>query len=94
MYQLVITPSAKRSLKKLPTKVRLDLLKASQILESKPFTGEKLTGPLAFLYSFHFRSRGVDYRLAYTIDSDDQKVIVHLAHTRENFYQKLRRLFS
>ena len=94
MYQIVITPSAKRSLKKLPVKVRNDLLNASLALEVNPLIGEKLTGPLSFLYSFHFRSQGVDYRLAYTINIPEKKIIVHLAHTRENFYEKLRRLFK
>jgi len=93
MYQRVITPSAKRSLKKLPHKIREDLIVASKILETDPYTGEKLSGPLYFLYSFHFKSSNVEYRLAYTIDSDKELIVIHFAHTRENFYEKLRRLF-
>lgn len=93
MFKLVVTPSAKRSLKKLPRSVREDLLKSAQILVDNPLSGEKLTGALNFLYSFHFKSGGVEYRLAYTIDEKQKLIIIHFSHTRENFYDKIRRLF-
>lgn len=93
MFQLVITPSAKRSLKKLPLVTRRDLINAAKILESEPFTGEKLSGSLNFLYSFHFKSQNINYRLAYTIDYPKKFIIIHFASTRENFYDKLLRLF-
>ncbi|TSC79268.1 MAG: plasmid stabilization system protein [Parcubacteria group bacterium Gr01-1014_29] len=94
MYKLVVTPSGKRSLKKLPYGVRKDLLKAASVLEMNPYAGEKLSGSLHFLYSFHFKSGNVDYRLAYTVEQNQKLVIVHFGHTRENFYDKLRRLFQ
>lgn len=93
MYQRVITPSAKRSLKKLPHQVRVDLLTATKILETNPLAGEKLSGSLHFLYSFHFKSHNVNYRVAYAVSHDRRQVEVHFADTRENFYEKLRRLF-
>ena len=93
MYSLVITPSAKRSLKKLPIRVKEDLIVASKILETNPLIGEKLSGALHFLYSFHFKSQNIEYRLAYTLDHDKKLIIVHFAHTRENFYEKLKRIF-
>ena len=93
-YQRVITPSAKRSLKKLPKKVREDLLTATEILERDPHVGDRLSGALHFLYSFHFKSRAVEYRVAYTIQHDEKLVVIHFAHSRENFYEKLRRLFG
>lgn len=94
MYERVVTPSAKRSLKKLPRRVREDILEATTILETDPFAGEKLSGALHFLYSFHFKSRNTSYRLVYTIDHDKKQIVIHFAHTRENFYEKLRRLFQ
>ena len=93
MYKLVVTPSGKRSLKKLPRKVREDLLEAATILQANPVAGERLSGSLHFLYSFHFKSGNIEYRLAYTIDRGQALVIIHFGHTRENFYDKLRRLF-
>ena len=93
MYRRVVTASAHRSLKRLPRLVREDLLRVTEILEDNPLAGDKLSGPLHFLYSLHFKSNNVNYRVAYTIDHDKRLIEVHLADTRENFYLKLRRLF-
>ena len=93
MYQIVITPSAKRSLKKLPIYIRQEIIQATKVLETNPYAGEKLAGVLSFLYSLHFKTHNVGYRAAYTIDQGKKLIIIHFAHSRENFYQKLRRLF-
>jgi len=93
MYQRVITPSAKRSLKKLPLTLRQEIVNATKILEGNPLTGEKLSGSLSFLYSFHFKHQDVQYRVAHTLDQEKKLVIIHFADKRENFYHKLRQLF-
>lgn len=93
MYRLFITPSAKRSLKKFPNQVRKDLVDTASILETNPFAGEKLSGSLHFLYSLHFKSNNVGYRVAYTIHHEEKTIAIHFADARENFYQKLHRLF-
>lgn len=94
MYRRVITPSAKRSLKRLPIQTREDLIIATEILETVPYSGKKLSGLLYLLYSFHFKSRGIEYRVGYTIDNNQRSVIIHFAGTRENFYKRLERLFK
>lgn len=94
MHQLSVTPSAKRSLKKLPSKVRKDLVDVADILKTNPYAGEKLSGSLHFLYSLHFKSSNVEYRVAYTIHHVEKNVVIHFADVRENFYKKLRRLFK
>jgi len=93
-FKRLVTPSAKRFLKKLPTEAREALVDGTKILDENPYAGEKLSGSLHFLYSFHFKFRSVEYRIAYTIDNEKRAVIIHLVHTRENFYDKLRRLFK
>ncbi len=93
MYQRVITPRAKRSLKTLPLTVRVALVEATLPLERNPYAGSKLTGALHFLYSFHCKISNVEYRVCYTIDNVKKLIIIHFAHTRENFYEKVRRLF-
>jgi len=93
MYRRVITSSAKRALKKLPLKLREELVGSTKVLEGNPFAGEKLTGGLSFLYSFHFRYQDVQYRVAYTIDRNKKLITTHFADKRENFYEKLRKLF-
>ncbi len=94
MYERLVTSSAKRSLRKLPVRVREDLISATTVLETNPFAGERLSGALHFLYSFHFKSDNISYRLVYTLDHEKKQAIIHFAGTRENFYEKVRRLFQ
>ncbi len=93
MYQRVITPSAKKSLQKLSHDARQELLRASELLSSTPRAGEKLHGSLSFLYSFHFKYKNVQYRMAYSLDKNRELVMIHYVGSRENFYERLRRLF-
>lgn len=92
MFQIVITPSAKRASRNLPQTAREEILKQSQKLKENPYLGEKLSGSLHFLYSFHIKFKRVEYRLAYTIDKSRKLIVVHLIGPRENFYEKLKRL--
>ena len=94
MYQIVITPSARKAAKKLPEYIKEEVISRSQTLKKNPYLGEKLSSSLHFLYCFHFKSRNVDYRLAYTINESRRLIIVHLVGPRENFYEKLKRLFK
>jgi len=93
MYRRVITPSAKQSLKRLSRDAQQDLLKATEALIINPYDGEKLHGSLSFLFSFHFKFQNVQYRVAYTINEAQKLVIIHFVGPRENFYDRLRRLF-
>src|SRR5579872_3675663 len=93
-YRVYITPSARKQAKKLPKSVREAALEASRILEKNPYAGERLTGSFHMLYSFHFTVGQSQYRLVYSLDHPHSLVIVHLIHTRENFYEKLKRLFK
>lgn len=91
-YQLVTVPTARQALKKLPKSIRKHIVKSAQILIKSPRYGEQLEGQLKFLRSFHTIYRGTHYRIAYEIDDIKQEIIIRLAASRENFYQKLRRL--
>ena len=93
MYRRVITPSAKKSLKRLSHDAQQELLKATEILIVNPYVGEKLHGSLSFLFSFHFKFQNVQYRAAYTIEEAQKLVVIHLVGPRENFYDRLHRLF-
>jgi len=92
-YRVYITPSARKETKKLPKRVRVAAVEATKTLERDPFAGERLTGSLHMLYSFHFTAGESQYRIAYSLDHPRQLVIVHLILTRENFYEKLKRIF-
>jgi mRNA-degrading endonuclease RelE of RelBE toxin-antitoxin system len=92
-YRVYITPSARKELKRFPKRVKEAILDVSTTLERDPFAGERITGSLHMLYSFHFTSGESQYRIAYSLDHPRQLVIVHLIHSRENFYEKLKRIF-
>lgn len=93
MYRRFISNSAKRSIKKLPLTVREALFEETKILERDPYIGGKLSGSLSFLHSFHFSIKGVTYRAAYTVDEERKEITFHLAGIRDNFYEKVKRLF-
>lgn len=93
MYRIYTTPSARKEAKKLPKRVREAAVQATRELEKDPYAGERLMGSLHMLYSLHFSHGGSQYRIAYTVDQERNLVIVHLIQARENFYEKLKRLF-
>ncbi len=93
MYRRLVSNSAKRSIKKLPLAVRKALFEETQVLEQNPHIGEKLSGSLSSLHSFHFSVNGITYRSVYTVDEERQEITFHLAGVRENFYEKVKRMF-
>lgn len=93
MFELIVTSSAKRVIKKIPRVVRENLVLSSEALRVNPFAGEKLSGSLHFLYSLHFSCGGVQYRAVYAINEKEKQVIMHYVGSRENFYEKVKRLF-
>lgn len=93
MYRRVITSSAKKTLTRLSKQVQHAILEETELLTERPFMGERLHGALSFLYSFHFKFENVQYRVAYTVDRDNELIIIHLVGPRENFYDRLLRLF-
>jgi mRNA-degrading endonuclease RelE of RelBE toxin-antitoxin system len=93
MYRIYITPSARKEAKRLPKHVREAAVQATRVLENDPYAGERLTGSLHMLYSLHFSNGGSQYRIAYSVDLERSLVMVHLIQARENFYEKLKRLF-
>ena len=93
MYQRLITPSAAKSLKRISHDAQRELIHATEILTTNPYSGEKLHGSLSFLYSFHFKFQNIQYRVAYSVDDVRELIIIHLVGPRENFYDRVRRLF-
>ncbi|WP_449241063.1 type II toxin-antitoxin system RelE/ParE family toxin [Desulfoscipio gibsoniae] len=93
MYEIRFTGAAGRYLKKVKEK---DLKKAFQSalneISSDPYIGELKTGDLAGVYCYNICYSKTNYELAYKIyEEDGQMVVVILAGTRENFYNKLKR---
>ena len=93
MYTVYVVPAARKSARKLPIEVQTAAREAFQTLAADPLTGEKLSGSLQFLRSYHFKVTGTEYRIAYHVQTERSRIIVHLIHSRENFYEKLKRIF-
>jgi len=83
-----------RGAKGLPQKVRQTAKIVCERLRTASHSGEKLGGSLGFLYSYHFKISGKDYRVAYEIKKNTKTIVVYLIQSRESFYDKLRRMFK
>jgi len=91
-FEIFITPSAKRAVKKLPQEVKKEIVALCEgFIAKHSFDAEKLQKPLDECRSFHFKLNNVHYRIAYRIVENNERIDVVLIGTRENFYQKLRR---
>lgn len=95
MFKVFITSSARKSAKKLPIETREEAVKLCEnYIANHPFDAEKLHGPLSECRSFHFKLNNIHYRIAYRILTEEQRIDVVLIGTRENFYQRLRRVLK
>jgi|SRR3989338_9958127 len=91
-YELVTTPPARKALKRLPRQVRHHIVEVAANLKDNPEYGDQLQSPWKFLRSLHTIYRRTHYRLVYEVDVSRKYIFIHFVNTRENFYQKLRRL--
>ena len=91
MNELLILRSAAQFLKKLDRLLKMKVLQVLEEIAQNPLLGQKLTGDLKTVYSYHFRDNGVEYRLAYLFHEEDERIIVIFVGTRENFYAELRK---
>ncbi|MPW02612.1 type II toxin-antitoxin system mRNA interferase toxin, RelE/StbE family [Lactobacillus fermentum] len=60
-------------------------------IENDPYVGHEKRGDLKSYYTYGFKHDRVDYRIAYTINDDNEIVIVVLAGSHEKFYEELKR---
>lgn len=87
-----MTRAAHRVFKKLDPPVQKRVKAEVAKIVAAPLAASPLSGlPLA-VRSHHFTQQGVHWRIAYTVDDAEAKVVVVLLGVRENFYDKLRRL--
>jgi mRNA interferase RelE/StbE len=80
MYTIFIEEKARKTLKKLPSQFRIKINHAisSLAFNPRPFGYKKLKN------RNYFRIRIADYRVLYTIDEKDIKVmIIHLGHRKD-----------
>lgn len=61
-------------------------------IANDPYVGNEKRGDLKSYYTYGFKHDRVDYRIAYTINDDNEIVIVVLAGSHEKFYEELKRI--
>ena len=93
MREVRILPPAARYFKKMKDRNLKALYKeAVQLVALNPFAGSEKGGDLAGVYSYDIYYNRTNYELAYTIEkNDDGVIVIILAGTRENFYEQLKR---
>ena len=91
-YEVFLTPSAQRSLKKLPQPIANQLVTQMHWLKTNPLLGQSLEGKQSFLRSLHTVITGTHYRVAYEVHEKTQEIAVYYLGSRENFYRRLSKL--
>lgn len=87
-HRVDLTPRAKKDLKDLKHGIEKVLAELAK-LESDPFCGEALKGPLRETRSLHFSLKGGgQYRAIYVVHEDQSVCIVFLVGPRENIYEE------
>lgn len=94
MYQLIFLPPSEKYFKKLKEKnLKQKYKNALEEIRKDPYIGEEKHGDLADIYGYDIYYNKTNYEIAYRIYDlpDDEKVIVIMAGTRENFWDTLKR---
>jgi len=86
-FDVQLTNTAQKELKRLPPKVKRQAVNALDVLENSPRAGSPLRQQLKGYWSYHTGN----YRIVYEID-DEKKVILvsHIKH-RKNVYRNMQR---
>lgn len=86
-YELVLSPAAKRDLKRLPLSIQKDIASVHlpNITEHPYESGKPLVGVLRRERSYHF-GRKPEYRIIYLVE--ESLITVTLIGTREGLYKK------
>lgn len=63
-------------------------------IANDPYMGSEKHGDLRSYFTYGFKYDRVDYRIAYTINDNDEIVIVVLAGSHEKFYESLKRIIN
>ena len=93
-YQIFMAPSAHKRYKKFDADLQRKVKDESEILAEDPYDYKELKGPLKGIRSYHFNHRKTHYRIACRILENEKEIEIVLVHSRETFYQILRRIIN
>jgi mRNA-degrading endonuclease RelE of RelBE toxin-antitoxin system len=90
MREAQFHPAFKKDVKGLDHPVQRGIQEILARILENPEMGDTLSWDLEGIYSYHFQSNRVEYRVAYTI-LDAETVFFIMVGIRENFYESLKR---
>lgn len=95
-YDVKLARIAKKYLKKLKEKPLKEIFLDSiyDEIAVHPEEGHPKTGDLLGYYTYNFKYKGTQYRIAYTVNDRNQIVIVVLTGSHEGFYKELKRIIK
>ncbi len=88
--QIYRTKHFRRGIKKLSPDQKAILDEAVEVVTNNPFIGDFLTAYLAYIRVYKVKTKP-QYRLAYTYNEQDDKLILIKFSSRQNFYRDLSR---
>ena len=92
MYDLIIPDAVAKDVKQLDRPVQRELRDEHfPRLKQDPHSGEPLRGALKGLWSYHFKFRSTQYRIAYEILDKEMAVLLVMIGKRGDFYEALMR---
>ncbi|MCL5986435.1 MAG: type II toxin-antitoxin system RelE/ParE family toxin [Actinobacteria bacterium] len=93
-FRVEITSSAKKLTKKFSLELKEKVITEAYKITENLYEHEKLSGPLSKFYSWHFSFKGTEYRITYQVFNNENRIVIVLVGTRENFYERLKKLFD
>ncbi len=92
MYELIIPDAVAKDLKHLDRPVQRELRDEHfSRLKQDPRCGAPLRGGLKGIWSYHFKYRSTQYRIAYEILDKDMAILLVMVGKRGDFYEALMR---
>jgi len=93
-YAVIMAPAAHRAYKKLDGALQEKVKSAARKIAEDPSIFKELRGPFKGIRSCPFTHEGTDYRIAYRVNEEQQRIEILLVKSRENFYKLLSKLLK
>jgi mRNA-degrading endonuclease RelE of RelBE toxin-antitoxin system len=91
-YNIFMAPSAHRIYKKISRVLKEKIKSEALEIAKEPYTSKELKGPFKGIRAHRFTYGGTEYRIAYRIDVEQQRIEIVFVGPRENFYNILSKI--
>ena len=93
-YEILMSPSAHRIYRKFDSHLQRKIKEKARKLSEDPYRYDELKGPLKGIRSYHFDYKNTEYRIAYRIVENKNRIEIVLVKARKSFYQILRQIIG